>query len=381
MTEEKKMTALESPVGADEKQPLHLITTVSLADADEDFNDEFSEEDDAELTASMLDPYYLRTISLSGLYESTYPARPPVIENLLYPGTYLFAGAPKVGKSFLVAQIGYHVSAGLPLWEREVRKGTVLYLALEDDYPRLQGRMSRMFGVEGADNFYFAIAAMRLNDGLDKQLEQFIRKHPDTRLIIIDTLQKVREASSEKYSYANDYEIIARLKKLTDQCSISIIIVHHTRKQEADDRFDTISGTNGLLGAADGAFILQKEKRTDNAALLDVVGRDQQDQRLRLSFDREYCTWQLTGVETELWKDPPDTLLESISRLVNADIPAWTGSASMLSEALHTDLPANVLSRRLNVGTGRLYSEYGIRYECRRTHGGRRITLTLTTEA
>ncbi|MFQ9555896.1 MAG: hypothetical protein ACLR1P_08050 [Oscillospiraceae bacterium] len=44
-----------------------------------------------------------------------------------------------------------------------------------------------------------------------------------------------------------------------------------------------ISGTNGLLGAADGAFLLRKEKRTDGSAILDVAGRDQQDQRMYLT--------------------------------------------------------------------------------------------------
>lgn len=379
MMGEKKMTALGSSAPTDEKQPLHELSMVSLSEQNEECNDDFAEDDGG--TAELLDPYYLGTISLSGLYETAYPPRPPIINDLLYPGTYLLAGAPKVGKSFFVAQLGYHVSMGLPLWEREVRKGTVLYLALEDDYQRLQSRMSRMFGVEGAENFFFATDAKRVNDGLPEQLERFVKRHKDLRLIIIDTLQKIREASSEKYSYANDYEIIARLKKLTDHYLIAILIVHHTRKQEADDKFDTISGTNGLLGAADGAFLLQKEKRTDNVALFDVVGRDQQDQRLRLSFDREHCIWELTGVETELWKDPPDELLEAVSRIVDTSTPVWAGSASMLAEKLQTDLPPNVLSRRLNVGSGRLFTEHGIRYEYKRTHGGRKITLSLTAKA
>lgn len=379
MKEQKKMTAFTSSVGADEKQSLHELSTVSLTEDDENYNDDFIENN--EDMAEILDPYHLSTVSLSVIYETTYPPRPPIIEGLLYPGTYLLAGAPKVGKSFLVAQIGYHISMGLSLWEHETRKGAVLYLALEDDYRRLQGRMSRMFGVDGTDSFQFAIDAKRVNDGLPEQLERYIGKHRDLRLIIIDTLQKIREASSEKYSYANDYEIIARLKKLTDQHPIAILVVHHTRKQEADDKFETISGTNGLLGAADGAFILQKEKRTDNSALLDVVGRDQQDQRLRFSFDREHCTWELTGVETELWKDPPDALLESVSRIVYTDAPIWTGNASALAELIQTDLPPNVLTRRLNVGAGRLFTEYGIRYECKRTHDGRKITLSISTEA
>ena len=96
----------------------------------------------------MSDPAYLHTVSMNDLYQNIYQSRPPVIDGLLYPGTYLFAGAPKVGKSFLMAQLAYHVSMGLPLWGYPVHKGTVLYLALEDDHRRLQGRLYRMFGTE-----------------------------------------------------------------------------------------------------------------------------------------------------------------------------------------------------------------------------------------
>jgi len=169
------------------------------------------------------------------------------------------------------------VSSGVPLWEHPVHKGTVLYLALEDDYARLQKRLSRMFCMNGIDSFHFATHAKNLREGLDGQLKKFMREHPDTKLIIIDTLQRIREVGGEKYSYASDYEIVTRLKQTADQYNICILLVHHTRKQSAEDCFDTISGTNGLLGVADGAFIMMKEKRTDNKALLDIVGRDQQD--------------------------------------------------------------------------------------------------------
>ena len=140
--------------------------------------------------------------------DRVYPGRPPVVDGLLYAGTYLFVGAPKVGKSFLMAQLAYHVSMGLSLWGYEVRQGTVLYLALEDNHRRLQERLYRMFGVESTGNLFFAIGAKQLGGGLEEQLKGFVREHTDTRLIIIDTLQKIREAGAEKYSYANDYEVI-----------------------------------------------------------------------------------------------------------------------------------------------------------------------------
>ena len=116
------------------------------------------------------DPAYLPTVSMNDLYEQVYPGRPPVIDGLLYAGTSLFVGAPKLGKSFLMAQFAYHVSMGLSLWGYEVRRGTVLYLALEDDHRRLQERLYRMFGIESTGNLFFAIGAKQLGGGLEEQL-------------------------------------------------------------------------------------------------------------------------------------------------------------------------------------------------------------------
>jgi len=364
-------------VGAGGEQPIHKTTAASIAeDSSENNPQKQSLEEKYRQMQRMNDPAYLHTVTMRELYENVYQSRPPVIDGLLHAGTYLFAGAPKVGKSFFVAQLAYHVSTGLPLWSYTVHKGTVLYLALEDDYRRLQERLYRMFGTNDTENLHFAICAKQLGVGLDEQLQKFVREHPDTKLIIIDTLQKIREAGGEKYSYAIDYEIVGRLKQFADYHNVCLLLVHHTRKQQADDKFDIISGTNGLFGAADGAFILQKEKRTDNTAVLEVSGRDQQDQRLYLTRDMDHLTWQLERTETELWKPPPDPVLEAIAKLVTRDKP-WSGTATELVTALGVDSKPNTLTMRLNVSAGRLLNEHNIRYENHRSHDGRKVSLTL----
>ena len=179
-----------------------------------------------------------------------------------------------------------------------------------------------MFGVEGTDNLHFAVYAKQLGAGLDEQLERFIREHPDTRLIVIDTLQKIREVSTDAYSYANDYDIVGRMKQFADKNGVCLLLVHHTRKQQAGDKFEMISGTTGLLGCADGAFLLQKEKRTDLNATLEIVGRDQPDQKLHLTRDAEKLTWQLDHAETELWKKTPDPLLSKLAAVIAGDTAA-----------------------------------------------------------
>jgi hypothetical protein len=372
MNDEKEMTALSTSVGADDGQSLNAISDNSITNEDADFN---SFEEIQRRMMRMLDPRYLHTVSMTELYDTVYRSRPPLIDGLLYPGTYLFVGAPKLGKSFLMAQLAYHISTGTPLWNYPVRKGTVLYLALEDDYSRLQKRLYQMFGTESTENLYFSVSASQLGSGLDEQLQNFVQEHPDTELIIIDTLQKVREIGGDSYSYANDYDIIARLKQFADNSGVCLMLVHHTRKQKSDDPYDMISGTNGLLGAADGAFLLQKEKRTANAATLDVSGRDQQDQRLYLNRNPEKLIWELERTEAELWKLPPEPLLELVAKQLSDDAPDWQGTPTELVSLLGVDMKPNALTMKLNINASRLLNEYGIRYESSRCHDGRRITF------
>lgn len=367
MTETKKSTAPVLSVGADREQPNTKNYNEIIANETAQINLQAANIPEKSGSGG------LQTVSMTELYDTIYPPRTPVVDGFLYGGTYLFVGAPKVGKSFFMGQLAYHVAMGLPLWDYPVRKGTVLYLALEDDYARLQRRLSCMFGVECADNLYFATQAKTLNEGLDRQLEEFLKEHTDARLIIIDTLQKVREVGGDRYSYSSDYEIVTKLKSFSDKYGICLLVVHHTRKLESEDSFDMIfdmiSGTNGLLGAADGAFIMHKKKRTDNEAVLDIVGRDQPDQELTIEFDRERCVWKFKKAETELWKQPPNPLLEAINNFLTEDKPEWEGTATeLVSQLPDMQIQANVLSRKLNVVNSQLLNDYGIFYDNKRGH-------------
>lgn len=305
----------------------------------------------------------LYTVSMEELLDMAFPPRTAVIDRMLYSGTYIFAGSPKIGKSFFMSQLGYHIATGTPLWNYQVKQGSVLYLALEDNFGRLQGRLNMMFGVEVVDGLHFATQSKTLSNGLNEQLEEFIRFHKDTKLIIVDTLQKVREAGNENYSYSTDYQNITALKKFSDTHNVAVLVVHHTRKMEASDSFDMISGTNGLLGAADGAFILQKKKRTDPTAIMQIVGRDQPDQELTLQFNQQRCIWELTKAETPMIKKVPEAVVIKIADFMK-DRTEWTGTATELLELIpDIDMKSHVLTRKLNVNISVLFNDFSIVYQ------------------
>ena len=385
MTEEREMTALDAPVGAGAKQSSELTPTI-IPDYGENFNPSAEEMFEAQMLYEQemqaqaqaereAAPGFMQTVSMPELYEMVYPGKQPIIEHFLYTGTYLFVGVPKVGKSFMMAEIAYHVSSGTPMWNYSVRKGTVLYLALEDDYRRLQERLYRMFGTETTPDLFFSVASKSLNEGLLEQLDGFIREHHDTGLVIIDTLQKVREAEGDTYSYARDYDIIAGLKAFADKTGICLILVHHTRKQRSDDNFDRISGTNGLLGAADGAFLMYKTKRSDSEATIEVSGRDQPDKKIMLSRNKETLCWELSGEKSPEYTEPPEPVLEAIGGFINSDNPIWEGTATELIEKLELDIKPNALSLKLKVNAGKLYNLYFVQYTNKRTHKAKLIQL------
>ena len=145
MTNKIKTTAPLSSVGADGEQPNNKNHKKIIAYENTQINLQATKSPEKSGRGGGL-----QTVSMTELYDTVYPPRTPVVDGFLYGGTYLFVGAPKVGKSFFMGQLAYHVAMGRPLWNYPVRKGTVLYLALEDDYARLQRRLSVMFGVECA---------------------------------------------------------------------------------------------------------------------------------------------------------------------------------------------------------------------------------------
>lgn len=330
---------------------------------------------------SRYSPSHLDTKNVTQLMDEVFEPKTVIIEGLLYEGTYLYTGAPKIGKSFMMAEFGYHVSMGVPLWNHNVKKAGVLYLALEDDYKRLQQRIATMYGVEDNHDFHLAIKAENIEGGLLDQIKNFLAEHPETKLVIVDTLQKIREDTADNGNYKSDYEVVSKLKRISDENNICILVVHHTRKMGAEDKFDMISGTNGLLGSADGAFIMTRAHDKDTAEI-NITGRDVPTQKLIVKFDQNKCIWELVKQESGIMKREPDPILIAVNEFFSDGKESWEGTASELMDLLQiSGMNPNALSRQLNVLNGDLINEFGIRFNRIRTKTKRIITLTKLNES
>ena len=310
------------------------------------------------------------------LYE---PLEKPsfVVDGLIPTGLTLFCGSQKIGKSWLMLKLCLCVSQGIPLWDMPTQEGDVLYLCLEDTFCRIQDRLFRLTD-EASGRLHFAVASDKLSDGLIVQLEDYLKEFPDSRLIVIDTLQKIRTASKDN-AYASDYGDISLIKDFADRHSLAVVVVHHIRKQNDSDVFNKVSGTTGLTGSADATFVLQQESRASNAAKLYVTGRDTPYQEFTLRF--RDCSWELVErkEQEQLAKEAiPDILFRLVDFMQGRE--EWTGTATELLEEMgETGTPPNIMTKRLNEYRASFLNENNIRYGYHRKKGCREISLTRQT--
>lgn len=323
-------------------------------------------------------PPTLSTISAADLQQKAIPPIRWIVENLIPAGLNILASPPKYGKSWAVLDLGLSVTAGGRFLGYQTNPCEVLYLALEDSERRLKSRMVKLLaGKIAPAAFHFATAAHDMDNGLFDELEGFLKAHPKTGLVIIDTLQRVRGAVHGKEgAYAADYREVGGLKTFADGHNVAILLVHHLRKMKDDgDPFNMISGTNGIMGAADTTMVLTKEKRDAANATLSVVGRDVESSDTVLRFNKETCRWENLGnadwfaeqqVRQEYQESP---IVKTIKKLLKQSPEGWSGTAQQLMDAgrfiARTSLAdsTRALSNKLK-GLDRLLMEYdGIVYE------------------
>ena len=313
-----------------------------------------------------------KAITAEELLSTPLPPVKWIIPGLLPAGLALFAGPSKAGKSWLTLWLCLQVAQGKPVWGREIELRTVLYLSLEDTFNRLRERLFRLVGSEDTpEKLILQTECQSIGQGLEEQITSFLYNHSDTGLVVIDTLQKVRSCDQSGSMYASDYKDVSTLKALADKYGICILLIHHLRKQAASDPFDQISGSNGLMGAADTTWVMQRKRMSQTADIL-LTGRDMDDRTLHLR--EENCIWTLedeeTAEEREI-KAVPDYLWKAAKYIES--VGNWQGTASeLLAAAGIENAKPNQFTYNMAKYFDKVFEPKNIRYK---THRKNKVRL------
>lgn len=252
------------------------------------------EDDDREITPPTV-------LSMDELLALEFEPVVWTIPGLLARGSCdILAGKAKMGKSRLALSIAVAIAVGgMALGKFQVVQGDVLYLALEDGQRRLQSRLRHIVDQEGdfdRSHFYSSCEWSPLDEGGLDFIEQWIDQVTSPVLIVVDTLKRVKPTQSTKRQlYDNDYDALKPLSDLAHNRDVGVLVIHHTRKAEADDWMDMVSGSIGTTAAVDGVILLNR-KRGSKDATLNVANRDLMEElSLAITADDLTGGWRYTG--------------------------------------------------------------------------------------
>jgi len=316
-------------------------------------------EEPAEVLPSLI------TADLKDIIEEEIEDLKFYVNKILPEGFGFLAAPPKSYKSFLCLQICAAVANGRQVLGHNTIKSKCLYFDLESEHRRPKGRAIKMqIGNEiekgmikiVTKNELKAYQKLRgsrerltLANGFAEVLDNYLAENPDIGLVIIDVWGRIRtEQKRTQQLYEHDYEDIEKLQDIAANKRVCILAVHHTTKSWNDDNpFYSMGGSIGTLGAADFAAMICTQKYDDSEAVLITTGRDSEEMKLSIKFDKEKLQWIYQGTaeeiasnkERQLFIDSPIT--QTITRMVELNGGRYEATATALINAsaqLHTNI-------------------------------------------
>ncbi len=290
-----------------------------------------------DVTPKAAKPIAKRAFTAAELQSTEFPPIRWIVPDLLPEGLTLLAGKPKLGKSWLSLDLALSVALGGRALGKECEQGAALYLALEDNPRRLQRRLRKIEPeLEWPGALEFRTEFPRLDAGGLNLLREWLKEHGDARLIIVDTLAVVRpQHKAADSAHSGDYGALRGLHQLAGEFGVAVLVVHHLRKADAEDPFDSVSGSTGLTGAADATLILSQR---DGDVTLYGRGRDLEEIETALEFDAETCRWRDLG-------DPAEAFASDTRAAIFSAIRRGCATPAEIRDA--TDLDHNLIRQTL----------------------------------
>lgn len=340
----------------------------------------------------------IRAVTAAELEKMDIPPIEWLVEKILPVGLSMIGAPSKYYKSYMALGLCIAVCNGGKFLDFDSTKHSCLYLDLESTKRRPKNRLKQILKENDyPDNLYVITGTDdvgRIGEGFEAQIEHQLQEHSEIKLIIVDVFQMIRQAAKRNQTgYDRDYDDFKALKQIADKHNIALMLIHHTRKmKDPSDVFNELSGSVGVMGALDCAWVITKDDRYSEDGTLHITGRDMETQKLKIRFNKKSFQWEYIGTAEEVEEQQlvveyeQSPIVETIKKLVKQGGGHWEGSASDIVEAskylgsqIHDDV--RKVGSLINKYEGLLWAVDKINYSYGKGTGGKRKYIFNATNA
>jgi hypothetical protein len=307
--------------------------------------------------------------SASELLRTNFPEPKWIVPGIIPEGLSVIGGRPKIGKSFFVLQLSTAKAQGCLFLDKQLEKGNVLYIALEDNPRRLKDRLCKQ-GIINQDisglTFETRWPGVKYGgiDSLAKEIES-----SQYSLVIIDTISRFM-GSLDQMDMAVTNETFGAIQSIALANNTSVLGVDHHRKTFGDiqNPVDDLFGSTGKSAPLDTVIGIYKQAGKSES-ILKAVGRDIEEQELVISLDPISLKWTLVGKNSEVHDNTYNGIIvQGLQNLADIGQTSVTGSCladflsldqSHVSRALHHLVGMGIVIKGKKVGREQPYSLIG----------------------
>lgn len=319
------------------------------------------------------------------LAEMEIPPLKWLVDDILpLSGLAVLAGDPKSFKSFMAMDLCISIAKGNPFLGFKTHQYDTLYFDLESGFRRPKDRQEKILNGDSPTAHFHLITAenqvAKLGNGFEEQLKDILTNNPKIKLIVIDTLEKIREIKTPKgNAYQNDVSDFDIFLKIATEYGVCILFVHHLKKKNGikfNNIFETISGSNGVSGSMDSIWMVTKVRLTTEATLT-TSGREIEEKEYHINFDLNSWKWKIFDDEFDRFQANPIT--KTIMKIMDNN-NFWSGTASdIIHESEEGDdvisTNAQQVSRFINTHLS-LFAEKKISFSYKKSNDKKIITIT-----
>ncbi len=332
----------------------------------------------------------IKAVTAAELDKMDIPPVEWIVKKILPVGLSMIGAPSKYYKSYMALGLCVAVCRGQEFLNFDCSKHACLYFDLESTKRRPKSRLNQILGGSASkpDNLFIIDGTEdpgRIGDGFETQVEYQLKMHPEIKLVIVDVFQMIRQpAKKGQGGYDRDYDDFKTLKRVADSHDIALLLIHHTRKmRDPADVFNELSGSVGVMGALDCAWVITRDDRYADESTLHITGRDMEAQKLKIRFNKKTFQWEYVGTDEEIetrrlvdeYENSP--IIATIRKLIKQGGGRWEGSASEIQEAskyfgcqIYDDV--RKIGSLINKYEGLLWTYDRIQYEYNKGSGGRR---------
>lgn len=308
-------------------------------------------------------------LNINHLLQEEIPPLKFAIPNIMPEGLICIAGRPKAMKSWTALLIAYSVQNGLEIWGHQCEQGDALYLGLEDSKRRMKSRL-QMLNFDKLNAPTINLESPYLNMGLEESIQGWINLVKKPKLVVIDTLARVKPKIKRTSGtvYDLDNELLRKIQKLSMDNGITIAFITHLSKASQDYSFDRITGSVGLQGMTDAMWLLDRGDNQPNASLIGR-GRDIEDFEYSLEWDQETWRYKYKGIKWEMeLSESRKAIYEHMKSLLSIgkkeitpkDIYTKMGFKATNKEAKNVSKTMERMVKDFTIKSGKTYGTYSL---------------------